>query len=154
MTSQSPLRTPLLALLLAAVLGIGAVACGSSDDDAAANTDDVTTTTAADNGDDNGDTTTTTEASGAPCTPEALALAGAASGPAGNFDTVENYGCEDGWAWAWLSDSSGQTTSLISEVFQDEGGEWSSTGSALCDGTAGSTAPVDILEKGCEYSGS
>jgi hypothetical protein len=155
MTSTSKLRTPLLALFLAALLGVSAVACSSDDDSATTTTAADVTTTTADDSDDSDDTTTTTaDDSGAECTAEALALAGSASGPQGNFDNVTNFGCEDGWAWAWLDDSSGATTDVISEIFEDQGGEWTSVGDALCDGTAGSTAPTEVITQGCAYFGS
>lgn len=150
MTGRSKLRNPLLAVALAAVLAASAVAC-SSDDDAATTTTtaaettttaEATTTTEAD------DTTTTTEANGgAECSPEALALAGSA----GNYDTVDNYGCDDGYAWVWLSDSSGTATGQISEILEDDGGSWSPLSlDAIC-GAASAGYPPEIVQNGCAF---
>jgi len=154
-TERSKLRNPLLAVALAAVLAASAVACSSNDDSAATTTTaaetttteaEVTTTTEAD------DTTTTTEANGgAECSPEALANAGSASGPGGNFDTVDNYGCDDGYAWAWLSDSSGATTAQISEIFEDDGGSWSSLSLDSVCGGASAGYPPEIVQNGCAF---
>lgn len=144
-------RSALLAVLLAGALGVATVACSNGDDDAADTTTtteaDTTTTTEAD------DTTTTTEANdGAPCTADALTLAGSASGPAGNFDEVTEFECDNGFAYAWLVDSSNPGAGTISEIFQDEDGEWSQVTGPLCDGTAAGNVPTQILDKGCTYA--
>jgi threonine dehydrogenase-like Zn-dependent dehydrogenase len=146
-------RSVLLAVLLAGALGVSAVACSSNDDKA----DEATTTTAADvtttTTDDDDDTTTTTaDDDGAPCTADALALAGAASGPEGNFDEVTQFECDGGYAYAWLVDSSNPDGPIISEIFQDDGGEWSAVTGPLCDGTAAGNVPTEILDAGCTYA--
>lgn len=148
-------RSALLALLLAGSLGVAAVACSSDDDSASTTTAaevttteaDVTTTTEAD------DTTTTTEADGgAECSADALALAGAASGPEGNFDTVTDFGCDGGYAYVWLVDGSNPDAGTISEIFEDDGGSWSAVTGPLCDGTAAGNVPTEILDAGCTYA--
>jgi hypothetical protein len=146
------IRSALLAVLLAGALGVSAVACSSDDEKSSTDTTaaEATTTTAADDDDDT--TTTTASSGGAPCTEAALTLAGAASGPEGNFDKVTEYECDGGYAYAWLVDSSKSDSKIISQIFQDDGGSWSAVTGPLCDGSASGNVPTEILTKGCTYA--
>ena len=144
-------RSALLAVLLVGALGVSAVACSSDDESSSTDTTAApatTTTTAA----DDDATTTTAASSGAACTEDALALAGAASGPDGNFDKVTEYECDNGYAYAWLVDSSNPDSKTISEIFKDEGGTWTAVTGPLCDDTAAGNVPSQILTKGCTYA--
>lgn len=136
----------ILALVAVAALALGAAACSSDDDKADGTTTTAAPTTTA------GENTATTAGGEAPCTEQALTLAGSASGPGANFDTVTAYECDNGYAYAWLVDGSNPDAGTISEIFKDEGGTWTSVGGPLCDGTAAGNVPTQILDKGCEYA--
>lgn len=67
---------------------------------------------------------------------------------------MDSFGCDDGYAWAWLTDSSSGTTSPISELFVDTGdGSWSLLPpNEYCD-QPGTGLPKDVLTNGCKYFG-
>ena len=135
----------ILAAAAVAFLALGAAACSSDESADSTTTTKAPTTTA-------GQSSTTASGGSAPCTEEALALAGTASGPQGTFDTVTEYECDGGYAYAWLVDSANPGAGTISEIFKDEGGTWESVGGPLCDNTAAGNVPSQILSKGCEYA--
>jgi len=142
---RSP-RSVLLATLLAGALAISVVACGSNDDDAATTTTaaEATTTTEASD-----DTTTTTAASGegAECARGELISAALPSvDPA--FDLVDDFGCEDGYAWIWLADDSTDPVTLASRILEDKNGEWVVLSTDVCGGASAGLPPT-VLEKGC-----
>jgi hypothetical protein len=146
---RSP-RSLLLTGLLAGVLALSVVACSSNDDDTAATTTSTTqaqaTTTTAANGDG---TTTTTQASGdgAECTRGELISAALPSvDPA--FDLVDDFGCEDGYAWIWLADDATDPVTLASRILEDKNGTWVVLSTDVCGGASAGLPPV-VLEKGC-----
>jgi hypothetical protein len=150
-------RTPfagwgLLPLCIAAALGFAATACTSSDDSSPVTTDAAATT-----GTDSIEPTTSVDVApgaDAPCTADALALAGSAAGPGATYDTVDSYGCEGGYAWAWLADSSNQTGALVSEIFIDDGdGSWSLVSLDEVCGPLSTGVPEGVLANGCRYFG-
>ncbi len=142
---RSP-RSALLAGLLAAALAVSVVACSSSDNEAATTTTEAqaTTTTAG-----SGDATTTTAASGggAECTRGDLVSAALPTAdPA--FDLVDDFGCEDGYAWIWLADDATDPVTLASRILKDENGTWVPVSTNVC-GAASAGIPPTVLEKGC-----
>ena len=149
-------RTPpagwgLLSLCVAAALGFATTACTSSDDSASAATDAAATTGT--DGDEVTATTTAVDGNGAPCTADALALAGSAAGPGATYDTVDSFGCEGGYAWAWLADPSSQTGALVSEIFADTDGSWSLVSLDEVCGPLSTGLPGSVLASGCRYFG-
>ena len=150
---RSP-RSALLAGLLAAALAVSVVACSSSDNEAATTTTEArattttearaTTTTAG-----SGDATTTTAASGggAECTRgDLISAALPTADPA--FDLVDDFGCEDGYAWIWLADDATDPVTLASRILKDENGTWVPVSTDVC-GAASAGIPPTVLEKGC-----
>lgn len=142
---RSP-RSALLAGLLAAALAVSVVACSSSDDESATTTTEgqATTTTAG-----SGDATTTTAASGggAECTRgDLISAALPTADPA--FDLVDDFGCEDGYAWIWLADDATDPVTLASRILKDENGTWVPVSTDVC-GAASAGIPPTVLEKGC-----
>jgi hypothetical protein len=135
-------RSAFLAVLAATALAVSAAACSSDSDEGA-----TTTTTVAE-----ATTTTAAESTTAPCTEQALTLAGAASGPDINFDKVTEFECDGGYAYAWFEDSSKTDSPKLSEIFKDEAGTWEPVTGPLCDGTAAGNVPTEILTKGCEHA--
>jgi hypothetical protein len=148
---RSP-RTMLLAGLLAGALAVSVVGCSSGDESATTTTEanatttteaKATTTTTAGN-----DTTTTTAAGGgAECTRGDLISAALPSvDPA--FDLVDDFGCEDGYAWIWMADDATDPVTLASRILKDENGQWVVLSTDVCGGASAGLPPV-VLEKGC-----
>lgn len=146
---RSP-RSLLLTGLLAGVLALSAVACSSNGDDtatttttAAAAASSTTTTTAANNA-----TTSTTAASGgAECTRGELIQAALPSVDP-SFDLVDDFGCEDGYAWIWMADDATDPVTLASRILKDENGTWVVLSTDVCGGASAGLPPT-VLEKGC-----
>jgi len=149
---RSP-RSVLLAGLLATALAVSVVACSSSDDEAATTTTEArattteaqaTTTTA---GSDDNTTTTAASGGGAECTRgELISAALPTADPA--FDLVDDFGCEDGYAWIWLADDATDPVTLASRILKDENGTWVPVSTDVC-GAASAGIPPVVLEKGC-----
>lgn len=142
---RSP-RSALLAGLLAAALAVSVVACSSSDDESATTTTEgqATTTTA---GSDDATTTTAASGGGAECTRgDLISAALPTADPA--FDLVDDFGCEDGYAWIWLADDATDPVTLASRILKDENGTWVPVSTDVC-GAASAGIPPTVLEKGC-----
>jgi len=135
---------------VALAVGVAALpACSSGGDEVASTTSTTvapTTTVADDGGGD--DTTTTTSTSvapdAAPCTADAIGGA-----VAGMSTTVEQFGCADGYAWAWLG-KQGDPAATTSVVLRDESGQWVEL-SGVCGG-ASAGYPPEVLDNGCRYA--
>lgn len=142
---RSP-RSALLAGLLAAALAVSVVACSSSDDESATTTTEgqATTTTA---GSDDATTTTAASGGGAECTRGDLISAALPTADAA-FDLVDDFGCEDGYAWIWLADDATDPVTLASRILKDENGTWVPVSTDVC-GAASAGIPPTVLEKGC-----
>lgn len=146
-------RSALLAGLLATALAVSVVACSSSDDEAATTTTEArattteaqaTTTTA---GSDDNTTTTAASGGGAECTRgELISAALPTADPA--FDLVDDFGCEDSYAWIWLADDATDPVTLASRILKDENGTWVPVSTDVC-GAASAGIPPVVLEKGC-----
>lgn len=96
-----------------------------------------------------GDATTTTAASGggAECTRgDLISAALPTADPA--FDLVDDFGCEDGYAWIWLADDATDPVTLASRILKDENGTWVPVSTNVC-GAASAGIPPTVLEKGC-----
>jgi hypothetical protein len=146
---RSP-RTMLLAGLLAGALAVSVVGCSSDDESATTTTEaNVTTTTEANTTTTAGNDTTTTTAAGggAECTRGELISAALPSvDPA--FDLVDDFGCEDGYAWIWMADDATDPVTLASRILKDENGQWVVLSTDVCGGASAGLPPV-VLEKGC-----
>lgn len=133
-----------LAAAAVALLALGAAAC-SSDDSA-----DSTTTTAAAPTTTDGQTTTTAGGEGAACVRgEIISAALTQADP--KFDLLDSFGCEDGYAWAWLADDSATPNTIQSAILEDKGGSWVPLDLANICGAASAGYPAEVLEKGCAY---
>ena len=137
-----------LAAAAVAFLALGAAAC-SSDESA-----DSTTTTAAPAtsttavSDD--DTTTTAGGGGDDCTRGEI-ISAALTQVDPKFDLMDSFGCEDGYAWAWLADDSTTPNTIQSAILEDRNGSWVPLDLANICGAASAGYPPEVLEKGCEY---
>jgi len=140
----------LLAGLLAGALAVSVVGCSSDDESATTTTEaNVTTTTEANTTTTAGNDTTTTTAAGggAECTRGELISAALPSvDPA--FDLVDDFGCEDGYAWIWMADDATDPVTLASRILKDENGQWVVLSTDVCGGASAGLPPV-VLEKGC-----
>ena len=136
-----------IALAAVAVLALGAAACSSDSDPASTTTTKAETTTTTAGG---GATSTTAAAGGDDCVRgEIISAALTQVDPA--FDLMDSFGCEDGYAWAWLYNDSSQPPTLQSVILQDENGSWKPLDLANICGAASAGYPPQVLENGCKY---
>lgn len=140
-----------VAIAALAILAVGATACSSSEDTASTTSTTraaaPTTTTTAGGG---GTTTTTEGGSGAECTRGEI-ISAALTQVDPRFDLMDSFGCEDGYAWAWLADDSTDPATLQSAILEDRNGQWQPLDLANICGAASAGYPPEVLEKGCAY---
>lgn len=137
----------ILALVAVATLALGAAACSSDEQSDATTTTaaPATSTTAAD-----GTTTTSGGAEGDGCTRGEI-ISAALTQVDPKFDLMDSFGCEDGYAWAWLADDSTTPNTIQSVILEDQNGSWVPLDLANICGAASAGYPAEVLEKGCAY---
>ncbi len=138
-------RRPLALLAAVAMLTLGAAAC-SSGESASTSTTAAPTTTAA----QNSTTTTTAGGVGGDCTRGAI-ISAALTEVDPKFDLMDSFGCEDGYAWAWLADDSTNPATLQSVILQEQNGVWVPKDLKNICGAASAGYPPEVLSKGCAY---
>lgn len=137
----------ILALVAVATLALGAAAC-SSDEQSDATTTTAAPSTTASSG---GDATTTTAASGGDGCTRGDIISAALTEVDPRFDLMDSFGCEDGYAWAWLADDSTDPATLQSVILEDRNGTWVPLNLGNICGAASAGYPPEVLEKGCAY---
>ena len=138
-----------LVLAAVAVLGLGAAACSSDDSSSSSTTAAPTTSTTAGSNDN-----TTTTAGGGANSDECVRgeiISAALTQVDPKFDLMDSFGCEDGYAWAWLADDSTTPNTIQSVILEDKDGVWEPLDLANICGAASAGYPPEVLEKGCEY---
>jgi len=137
----------ILALAAVAFLALGAAACSSDE------SSDATTTTAApatSTTASEGSTTTSGGGDSDACTRGEI-ISAALTQVDPRFDLMDSFGCEDGYAWAWLADDSTTPNTIQSVILEDKDGMWEPLDLANICGAASAGYPAEVLEKGCEY---
>lgn len=141
----------ILALAAVAMLTLGAAACSSdekSDSTTTTAAAPATTTTTASGG------STTTSASGGSLVDECTRgpiISAALTEVDPKFDLMDDFGCEDDYAWAWLADDSTTPNTIQSVILEERDGEWVPENLNDICGAASAGYPPVVLEKGCAY---
>jgi len=144
-------RRPLIALAAVAVLALGATACSSDESaDSSTTTAAPTTTAASSTTAGDGSTTTSTPSTGGDCTRGPL-ISAALTQVDPKFDLMEDFGCEDDYAWVWLADDTTNPVTLQSAILEEQDGQWVPLDLADICGAASAGYPPEVLQKGCEY---
>lgn len=139
----------ILAAAAVAFLALGAAACSSDEQsDATTTTAAAPSTTASSSGGDA--TTTTAGGSDDGCTRGDI-ISAALTQVDPRFDLMDSFGCEDGYAWAWLADDSTDPATLQSVILEDRDGSWVPLDLGNICGAASAGYPPQVLEKGCAY---
>jgi ABC-type transport system substrate-binding protein len=138
----------ILALVAVATLALGAAACSSDEQSDATTTTAAPSTTSSTSG---GDATTTTAAGGGDGCTRGDIISAALTQVDPRFDLMDSFGCEDGYAWAWLADDSTEPATLQSAILEDRNGTWVPLDLANICGAASAGYPPEVLEKGCAY---
>jgi len=139
-------RRPLLVLAALAALALGAAACSTNESSSNSTTTAAPSTTAG----GSSSTSTTAGSTGDDCTRgDIISAALTKVDPA--FDLMDSFGCEDGYAWAWLANDSTTPATLQSVILEDRNGEWVPLDLGNICGTASAGYPPEVLEKGCAY---
>ena len=138
----------ILALVAVATLALGAAACSSDEQSDATTTTAAPSTTSSTSG---GDATTTTAAGGGDGCTRGDIISAALTQVDPRFDLMDSFGCEDGYAWAWLADDSTEPATLQSAILEDRNGTWVPLNLGNICGAASAGYPPEVLEKGCAY---